>query len=88
MFVTPADRLGSYFFKPVSSSVKVIATYSVGYKHIVQATKELANSASSGKRPVEAVWTWAGKDMAFVDTTIVSTKVNRGHFTAGHPSER
>jgi hypothetical protein len=88
LFVTPADRLGSDFFKPVSSSVKVIATYSVGYKHIVQATKERRIPRPLVKRPVEAVWTWAGKDMAFVDTTIVSTKVNRGHFTAGHPSER
>lgn len=26
--------------------------------------------------------------MAFVDTKIVSTKVDRGHFAAGHTSER
>jgi lactate dehydrogenase-like 2-hydroxyacid dehydrogenase len=34
MFVTPMDRIDADFFKRVSSSVKVIATYSVGYDHI------------------------------------------------------
>jgi lactate dehydrogenase-like 2-hydroxyacid dehydrogenase len=34
MFVTPADRLDTAFFNSVASSVKVIATYSVGYEHI------------------------------------------------------
>jgi lactate dehydrogenase-like 2-hydroxyacid dehydrogenase len=34
MLVTPADRIDGDFFKRVSASVKVIATYSVGYDHI------------------------------------------------------
>src|SRR6185369_2014101 len=34
MFVTPADRLDRAFFTRVASSVKVIATHSVGYEHI------------------------------------------------------
>ena len=34
VLVTPVDRLDSEFFKRVSPSVKVIATYSVGYDHI------------------------------------------------------
>jgi lactate dehydrogenase-like 2-hydroxyacid dehydrogenase len=34
MFVTPFDRLDAEFFKQVSSSVRVIATYSVGLDHI------------------------------------------------------
>jgi lactate dehydrogenase-like 2-hydroxyacid dehydrogenase len=34
MFITPADRLDSAFFQKVSPTVKVIATYSVGFEHI------------------------------------------------------
>src|SRR5580693_7861743 len=34
MLVTMADRIDGEFFKRVSASVKVIATYSVGYDHI------------------------------------------------------
>ncbi len=34
MFITPMDRLDAEFFKHVSSSVKVIATYSVGLDHV------------------------------------------------------
>jgi lactate dehydrogenase-like 2-hydroxyacid dehydrogenase len=34
MLVTPADRLDPAFFNHVASSVKVIATHSVGYDHI------------------------------------------------------
>jgi lactate dehydrogenase-like 2-hydroxyacid dehydrogenase len=34
MLVTLADRIDAEFFKRVSASVKVIATYSVGYDHI------------------------------------------------------
>jgi lactate dehydrogenase-like 2-hydroxyacid dehydrogenase len=34
MFITPGDRLDSTFFQKVSPTVKVIATYSVGYEHI------------------------------------------------------
>ena len=34
LFITPVDRLDADFFKRVSASVKVIATYSVGIDHI------------------------------------------------------
>lgn len=34
LFITPADRLDSDFFQKVSSTVKVIATFSVGFEHI------------------------------------------------------
>jgi lactate dehydrogenase-like 2-hydroxyacid dehydrogenase len=34
LFVTPADRLGSGFFQNVSPTVKIMATYSVGFEHV------------------------------------------------------
>src|SRR5580704_2249158 len=34
LFITPFDRLDSDFFRRVPASVKVIATYSVGFDHI------------------------------------------------------
>src|ERR1700678_881372 len=34
LFITLADRLDSAFFEKVSPTVKVIATYSVGFEHI------------------------------------------------------
>src|SRR5271167_1579751 len=34
MFITPADRLDSEFFQKVSPSIKIIATYSVGFEQI------------------------------------------------------
>jgi lactate dehydrogenase-like 2-hydroxyacid dehydrogenase len=34
LFITLADRLDSEFFKKVSPTIKVIATYSVGFEHI------------------------------------------------------
>jgi lactate dehydrogenase-like 2-hydroxyacid dehydrogenase len=34
LFITPADRLDSGFFQKVSPSVRVIATFSVGFEHI------------------------------------------------------
>ncbi len=34
LFITPADRLDSGFFQNVSSTVKIVATYSVGFEHI------------------------------------------------------
>ncbi len=34
LFITPADRLDSGFFENVSPTIKIIATYSVGYEHI------------------------------------------------------
>jgi len=45
MLVTPADRLDAAFFKNLASSVKVIATHSVGYDHIdlkAAAAREIA----------------------------------------------
>ena len=34
LFITPADRLDSGFFQKVSSTVRIIVTYSVGFEHI------------------------------------------------------
>src|ERR1700739_2650249 len=34
LFITPADRLDSEFFQKVSPTIKIIATYSVGFEHI------------------------------------------------------
>jgi lactate dehydrogenase-like 2-hydroxyacid dehydrogenase len=34
LFITPGDRLGSGFFERVSPTIKIIATYSVGFEHI------------------------------------------------------
>jgi lactate dehydrogenase-like 2-hydroxyacid dehydrogenase len=34
LFITPADRLDSGFFQNVSPTVKIIATFSVGFEHI------------------------------------------------------
>lgn len=34
LFITPADRLDSAFFEKVSPTLKVIATFSVGFEHI------------------------------------------------------
>jgi lactate dehydrogenase-like 2-hydroxyacid dehydrogenase len=34
VFITPADRVDSWFFQKVSPTVKIIATYSVGFEHI------------------------------------------------------
>src|ERR1700692_1435566 len=34
LFITPADRLDSGFFQKVSPSVRIVATYSVGFEHI------------------------------------------------------
>src|SRR5258708_3270278 len=34
LFITPADRLDSGFFQNVSPTIRIIATYSVGFEHI------------------------------------------------------
>jgi len=34
LFITPTDRLDSGFFEKVSPTIKIIATYSVGFEHI------------------------------------------------------
>jgi lactate dehydrogenase-like 2-hydroxyacid dehydrogenase len=34
LFITPADRLDSEFFQKVSPTLKVVATFSVGFEHI------------------------------------------------------
>ena len=34
LFITPADRLDSGFFQKVSPTLKIVATYSVGFEHI------------------------------------------------------
>src|SRR5258708_13281284 len=34
LFITPADRLDSGFFQNVSPTLKIIATFSLGFEHI------------------------------------------------------
>src|SRR5271170_6419749 len=34
LFITPADRLDSEFFQKVSPTLKIVATFSVGFEHI------------------------------------------------------
>jgi lactate dehydrogenase-like 2-hydroxyacid dehydrogenase len=34
LFITPADRLDSRFFQKVSPTLRIVATFSVGYEHI------------------------------------------------------
>jgi lactate dehydrogenase-like 2-hydroxyacid dehydrogenase len=34
LFITPADRLDAAFFESVSPTIRIIATYSVGFEHI------------------------------------------------------
>src|SRR5277367_1340232 len=51
LFITPADRLDSGFFQKVSTTVKIIATYSVGFEHIdleAAAGKEIAVAYTPG----------------------------------------
>jgi lactate dehydrogenase-like 2-hydroxyacid dehydrogenase len=51
LFIMPFDRLDSEFFKRVTASVKVIATYSVGFDHIdlrAAANKRIAIAYTPG----------------------------------------
>ena len=51
LFVTPFDRIDSEFFKRLPDSVKVIATYSVGFDHIdlqAAANKNIAIAYTPG----------------------------------------
>jgi lactate dehydrogenase-like 2-hydroxyacid dehydrogenase len=50
MLVTPFDRLDAAFFRKVSASVKVMATYSAGVDHIDMPAAE-ARSIVSGSTP-------------------------------------
>jgi lactate dehydrogenase-like 2-hydroxyacid dehydrogenase len=45
LFITPFDRLDTDFFKRVPASVKVVATYSVGFNHIDLKAAENKNIA-------------------------------------------
>jgi lactate dehydrogenase-like 2-hydroxyacid dehydrogenase len=49
LFITPVDRLDAEFFKSLSASVKVIATYSVGYEHI--------DLAAAGRKKISIAYT-------------------------------
>jgi lactate dehydrogenase-like 2-hydroxyacid dehydrogenase len=45
LFITPFDRLDTDFFNRVPASVKVVATYSVGFNHIDLKAAENKNIA-------------------------------------------
>ena len=68
IFVTLLDRLDSNFFQRVSPTVRIIATYSVGYDHIdlkAAARKRISVAYTPGVNHVSAVrllrlaWRWA-----------------------------
>lgn len=51
LLITPVDRLDAEFFKRLSASVKVIATYSAGYEHIdlqAASTRKIAVAYTPG----------------------------------------
>src|SRR5258708_486611 len=41
LFITPADRLDSEFFQKVSPTLRIVATFSVGFEHIDLEAAEL-----------------------------------------------
>ncbi|MGO9841605.1 MAG: 2-hydroxyacid dehydrogenase [Candidatus Acidiferrales bacterium] len=63
LFITPVDRLDSEFFKSVSPSVKVIATYSVGFEHI--------DLAAAGRRKIAIAYTPGVNHEATADIAIL-----------------
>ena len=49
LFITPADRLDSEFFQKVSPTVRIIATFSVGFEHI--------NLEAAARRKISVAYT-------------------------------
>jgi|SRR5208283_2935725 len=63
LFITPVDRLDSEFFKSVSPSVKVIATFSVGFEHI--------DLAAAARRKIAIAYTPGVNHEATADIAIL-----------------
>jgi lactate dehydrogenase-like 2-hydroxyacid dehydrogenase len=63
LFITPVDRLDSEFFKSVSPSIKVIATYSVGFEHI--------DLAAAARRKIAIAYTPGINSEATADIAIL-----------------
>jgi lactate dehydrogenase-like 2-hydroxyacid dehydrogenase len=63
LFITPVDRLDSEFFKSVSPSVRVIATYSVGFEHI--------DLAAAARRKIAIAYTPGVNSEATADIAIL-----------------
>ncbi len=63
LFITPVDRLDSEFFKNVSPSVKVIATFSVGFEHI--------DLAAAARRKIAIAYTPGVNSEATADIAIL-----------------
>ena len=63
LLITPADRLDSEFFRNVSSTVKIIVTYSVGFEHI--------DLEAAARRRVPVAYTPGINHEATADTTML-----------------
>src|ERR1700683_2627602 len=63
LFITPVDSLDSEFFKSVSPSVRVIATYSVGFEHI--------DLAAAARRKIAIAYTPGINSEATADIAIL-----------------
>ena len=63
LFITPVDRLDAEFFKSVSPSVRVIATYSVGFEHI--------DLAAAARRKIAIAYTPGINSEATADIAIL-----------------
>jgi lactate dehydrogenase-like 2-hydroxyacid dehydrogenase len=63
MFITPADRLDSGFFLKVSPTIKIIATYSVGFEHI--------DLEAAARRKIPVAYTPGVNHEATADTAIL-----------------
>jgi lactate dehydrogenase-like 2-hydroxyacid dehydrogenase len=63
MFITPADRLDSGFFEKVSSTVRIIATFSVGFEHI--------DLAAAARRKISVAYTPGVNNEATADIAML-----------------
>jgi lactate dehydrogenase-like 2-hydroxyacid dehydrogenase len=63
LFITPADRLNSEFFQKVSPTVKIIATFSVGFEHI--------DLEAAGRRKIRVAYTPGVNNEATADIAML-----------------
>jgi lactate dehydrogenase-like 2-hydroxyacid dehydrogenase len=63
IFITPADRLDSVFFEKVSPTIKIIATFSVGFEHI--------DLAAAARRKIPVAYTPGVNNEATADIAML-----------------
>ena len=74
LFITPADRLEAEFFQKVSPTVKIIATFSVGFEHI--------DLEAAARRKISVAYTPGVNHDATADIADrKSTRLNSSHST-------